>query len=207
MRQSVLTTCGLIVLTALCGGADAQTVLHVDDDASPAGSGQSWLSACRFLQDALAIASIPENGITEIRVAEGLYLPDHTEANPEGTGGCLVPHGGLGCPDPDCEAAVCAVLPLCCDFAWDEACAAIAIDVCGGARETTFQLINGVVVLGGYAGLSNPGDPDARNVVLYETILSGDLAANDGPNFTNNDENSYHVVTGSDTDATAVLDG
>ncbi|MHC4614236.1 MAG: choice-of-anchor Q domain-containing protein, partial [Planctomycetota bacterium] len=51
-------------------------------------------------------------------------------------------------------------------------------------------------------------DPDARDVELYETILSGDLAGNDGPGlFDNNDENSLHVTTGSGTDVTAVIDG
>ena len=73
-------------------------------------------------------------------------------------------------------------------------------------RAATFQLINGVAVRGGYAGVGAP-DPDARDIALYETILSGDLIGNDGPNFINNDENSYHVTSGGGTDGTAVLDG
>jgi probable HAF family extracellular repeat protein len=73
-------------------------------------------------------------------------------------------------------------------------------------RTATFQLVNGVVLQGGYAGLGQP-DPNARNIDLYETILSGDLSGNDEPYFANNGENSYHVVTGSGTDANAVLDG
>jgi hypothetical protein len=75
-----------------------------------------------------------------------------------------------------------------------------------GDRYATFQLINGVTLKGGYAGFGQP-DPDARDVAAYETIFSGDLAGDDGPDFTNNGENSYHVVTGSGTDLTAVLDG
>ncbi|MHC4687792.1 MAG: hypothetical protein ACYTEW_26320, partial [Planctomycetota bacterium] len=43
-----------------------------------------------------------------------------------------------------------------------------------GVREATFQLINGVSLKGGYAGLGEP-DPNERNIQLYETILSGDL--------------------------------
>jgi hypothetical protein len=62
------------------------------------------------------------------------------------------------------------------------------------------------MIKGGYAGLGQP-DPDARNIEVYETILSGDLDGNDRQNFRNNSENSYHVVTGSGTDTTAVLDG
>ena len=73
-------------------------------------------------------------------------------------------------------------------------------------REATFQLINGVVIKGGYAGFGAP-DPDARDIKLYETILSGDLLGNDGPSFANNGENSYNVVTGSWTNETAVIDG
>ena len=75
-----------------------------------------------------------------------------------------------------------------------------------GDRHATFQLLNGVTIKGGYAGLGAP-NPDARNIELYETILTGDLDGDDGPDFANNDENSYHVVTGSGVDRTAVLDG
>ena len=38
-------------------------------------------------------------------------------------------------------------------------------------------------------------------------ILSGDLNGDDGPDFANNGENSYHVVTGGGTNVTARLDG
>lgn len=47
-----------------------------------------------------------------------------------------------------------------------------------GDREATFQLIIGVTIKGGYAGFGE-SDPDARDVQLYETILSGDLTGND----------------------------
>ncbi|MHC4144812.1 MAG: M56 family metallopeptidase, partial [Planctomycetota bacterium] len=78
--------------------------------------------------------------------------------------------------------------------------------VASGYRIATFQLKNGVMIKGGYAGLGQP-DPDARDIEVYETILSGDLDGNDRPYFRNNYENSYHVVTGNGTDETAVLDG
>ena len=73
-------------------------------------------------------------------------------------------------------------------------------------REATFQLCNAVALMGGYAGFGAP-DPDARDIELYETILTGDLLGNDGPDFENNAENSYHVTTGSGTNQTAALDG
>ena len=78
--------------------------------------------------------------------------------------------------------------------------------VTSGDRTATFPLKNGVVIKGGYAGFGEPG-PNARDIEVYKTVLSGDLLGNDGPDFANNGENSYHVVTGSGTDETAVLDG
>jgi parallel beta-helix repeat protein len=80
------------------------------------------------------------------------------------------------------------------------------VGITPGDRTATFQLKNGITIKGSYAGFGEP-DPNARDIELYETILSGDLLGNDGPDFANNGENSYHVVTGSGTNATAVLDG
>jgi len=74
-----------------------------------------------------------------------------------------------------------------------------------GDRTATFQLINGVVIYGGFAG----GETSLaeRDWETNETILSGDLNSDDEPNFVNNSDNSYHIVTGSGTNATAILDG
>ncbi|MHC4309875.1 MAG: hypothetical protein ACYSSN_08025, partial [Planctomycetota bacterium] len=81
-------------------------------------------------------------------------------------------------------------------------------------RMETFQLKNGVAIKGGYAGFGEP-DPDARDIRDYESILSGDLngddvAVNDPcdlPAEPTKSENSYHIVTGTGTDETAILDG
>ena len=83
-----------------------------------------------------------------------------------------------------------------------------------GDREATFQLINGVTIKGGFAGLSE-SNPYVWDVNVYATVLSGDLADNDievsDPSKLLEEptraENSYHVVTGSGTDKTAILDG
>ena len=83
-----------------------------------------------------------------------------------------------------------------------------------GDREATFQLKNNVSIKGGYAGFGEP-DPNARDIEAYKTILSGDLYGDDSQVFApgellndpNRAENSYHVVTGSGTNSTAVLDG
>jgi len=81
-------------------------------------------------------------------------------------------------------------------------------------RTTTFQLINGVTLKGGYAG-TTAHDPNARDIELHETILSGDLNGDDAEiaDLQNlvaeptRSENSYHVITGSGTDASAVING
>ncbi len=73
-------------------------------------------------------------------------------------------------------------------------------------RFATFELKNGVLIKGSYAGFGE-SDPNARDIEVYETVLSGDLLGDDGSDFTNNYDNSYHIVTGSGTNDTAVLDG
>ncbi len=170
-------------------------IIYVDDNASGANDGSSWADAYNYLQDALTVAWSGD----EIQIARGIYKPDQ----------------GAG--------------------------------ITPGDREATFQLINGVTIKGGYAGAGKP-DPNSRDIELYETILSGDLAGDDGPSLiqdfapcmrshivppkvgcdcfdldrdndvdeydlrifladNNYNENSYNVVTGSGTDASAVLDG
>lgn len=72
-----------------------------------------------------------------------------------------------------------------------------------GDRDATFE-VQGVDLLGGFAGCGAP-DPDAQDCDAYETILSGDLDGDDGPNFTNYEENSHHVLQQS-TDDEATVD-
>ncbi|MCK4660358.1 MAG: right-handed parallel beta-helix repeat-containing protein, partial [Phycisphaerae bacterium] len=83
----------------------------------------------------------------------------------------------------------------------------------GGERTATFSLLNGVAIYGGFppgGGVWEDRDPE-----MYETILSGDLNSDDAEVTDPADlldeptraENSYHVVTGSGTDETAILDG
>jgi len=83
-----------------------------------------------------------------------------------------------------------------------------------GDREATFQLVNDVNLAGGYAGLGAE-DPNARDIELYKTILSGDLDGDDADipdaasllGHVTRVENSYHVLTARDIDLNATLDG
>lgn len=75
----------------------------------------------------------------------------------------------------------------------------------GGERTASFRLKSGVKLYGGFAG--NETQREQRDPQKNETILSGDLNGDDGPEFANNGDNCYHVVIASGCDATAVLDG
>lgn len=75
-------------------------------------------------------------------------------------------------------------------------------------RSATFQLVSGLTVIGGFAGLGAK-NPDLQDVEAFETVLTGDLNGDDGPagTFTNQEDNAYHVVTASGTDANTWLEG
>jgi len=79
-------------------------------------------------------------------------------------------------------------------------------------RTATFDLRNRVSIYGGFEGTEH--SRAWRDWTENKTILSGDLLGDDVDvppeelrTEPSRDENSYHVVTGSGTDATAVLDG
>ncbi|MHC4559969.1 MAG: hypothetical protein ACYS80_21985 [Planctomycetota bacterium] len=155
-----------LILVIMCRGAFADKTIYVDDDAAGANDGSSWTNAYKFLQDALSDANSADKPV-ETRVAQGIYRPDRSTSEPNGT----------------------------------------------GDRTATFQLISDVALKGGYAGLGQ-ADPNVRDIEAYETILSGDLIGNDvdvnDPCDLQNEptraENSFHVVTGSGTSETSVLD-
>ncbi len=76
-----------------------------------------------------------------------------------------------------------------------------------GDREATFQLINGVTILGSFAGAAG-ADPEQRDPAGFPTILTGDLAGNDDPQDLQTwRENSYRVVFAKDAGSGTILDG
>lgn len=90
----------------------------------------------------------------------------------------------------------------------------LGLGITTGDNRATFRLMNSVAIYGGYAGFGET-DPDQRDIDLYTSILSGDLEGNDVEpdelrdlfHDPTRDENSKHVLIGSFTDETAVLDG
>ena len=156
----------IIILTACALSAHAR-IIYVDDDAAGLDDGSCWADAFNYLQDALATAQqLPKP--VEVRVAQGVYRPDRSSANPGGT----------------------------------------------GDRLATFPLLDNVAMRGGFAGVAAP-DPNVRDVVLYETILSGDLAGDDIPVLDPRDlhteptraDNARTLITGGRCSRSAVVDG
>ena len=66
----------------------------------------------------------------------------------------------------------------------------------GGGRNATFRLVEGIAVIGGFAG--DERDEAQRNPRRNATVLSGDIGTPDDPS-----DNAYHVVTAAKN---AVLD-
>lgn len=181
-KRTSFVLCSLFLLGVLAN-ASASTI-YVDADANGLNDGSSWVNAYNHLQDALVDADAAAKPV-EIRVAHGIYTPDSNSADPNGS----------------------------------------------GDREATFQLINAVNIVGGYVGSTQTStccitvDPNQRQLNLDcccecvpdpdagrcgsckprkctgQTILSGGIGDSNDAN-----DNSYHVVTGSGTDSTAVLE-
>ncbi len=173
-----------ILIILNAGALAADKIIYVDDDAVGANDGSSWQNAYTFLQDALVDANSAEKPV-EIRVARGLYKPNQ--------GIFPVIPGGI-------NARTMEPYP-----------AKYPADL---GERISFQLISGVTLKGGYAGIGET-DPNFRDIEVCETILSGDCNSDD---VDVNDpcdlidertrfDNSWNVVDGTYTDETAVLDG
>ena len=76
----------------------------------------------------------------------------------------------------------------------------------GVDRTRSFELQKSFAILGGFAG--GETNADQRDPQANVTVLSGDLLSNDQPGVAATlTDNSYHVVSASSVDETAVLDG
>ncbi|MCX6269168.1 MAG: MopE-related protein [Bacteroidetes bacterium] len=80
----------------------------------------------------------------------------------------------------------------------------------GTDRSASFVMRNNLAIYGGFNGTETQVSQRDRNTNV--TILSGDLQGDDGPNFANIADNSFHVVNntffnGSPLNGSAILDG
>lgn len=103
-----------------------------------------------------------------------------------------------------CELPVALDLAAAGDQLWAAAGMYTPSTVDPDPRQATFELKNGVGVYGGFAGTETA--LEQRQCDSSLTILSGDLLGDDGADFLNNADNSYHVVTGEGLDQTTMMD-
>lgn len=75
-----------------------------------------------------------------------------------------------------------------------------------GDRTAAFQLEPGLKIFGGFIGNETKRSQRNRDPLTNQTVLSGDLAADDATTGSKTD-NSFHVVDASTVDDSAVLDG
>lgn len=69
-------------LVSMAFAVPAQAVVIYADSSAPlGGDGQSWTTAFRRLQDAMAYAAIPQHGVTLVRVGDGSHAPDLSETS------------------------------------------------------------------------------------------------------------------------------
>lgn len=206
VKTFLKNTLVIVLFVLVCGapGAVGGQIIYVDRNAPGFNDGSSWSRAYNYLQDALAAASSGD----EIRVADGIYRPDEDAIHPNGTGDrtaiFLLTNGVAVCggyqgyiytPPPPPPISL------------SNARRATAQ---GNEREAAIQ--PGIATATN-ASL-NESDPNARDIELYETILSGDLAENDievdpGDLLTETTraENSYWVSGVVSTNESTVIDG
>ncbi|MGB0715392.1 MAG: hypothetical protein ACPGXK_05910 [Phycisphaerae bacterium] len=134
---TTVSTCGTSYDTMLAvyqgaGCPAADTALACSDD----DCGQLFL-ASRVTFEAIADETYlirvggrdgaSGNGFLHVECGQALLCPENA------TGDCLDPagNGTPGCDDQDCCNALCPLDWYCCDFEWDNVCAAEAEGICG----------------------------------------------------------------------------
>ena len=140
------TESGLLeVNTCLSGSYDTSVVIYSGSCASLTpvacnGDG-TGLTGCQQYYSRITDLALNANETVYIRIGgyDGAVGSGQIVASfvgvPAGclgaVGACNEPHGGLGCQEAACCAAVCAFNPLCCDVGWDASCVTNAIEQCG----------------------------------------------------------------------------
>lgn len=187
-------------------------VIYVDRAAPSGGDGSSWDRAFTDLQDAIQSWRQHQSNI-EIHIGQGVYLPDRGTLDRGAsfdlsrvgtTSGPTVSfgggQGGFGTADPNLLDPAAFVAVLKDDLrhhdkskpaARENSTQKIARRYIGapGAAASSFT----ISLVGGYAGFG-AADPNLFNPSAFVTVLSGDLRHDDGPGFTNRDDNTRRII-------------
>jgi len=186
------------------GEVHAQAIVYVDGSATgPTHNGSSWCNGYLQLQPALSAASAG----TTIRIADAVFHPDPSgfpnprQATFQLENGVTLEGGYAGCgaPDPNARDVNPSATILSGDVLGNDPAGNEFRDCCN----STYL----------------PGCPDAACAaavcaqhsfccdIQWEEICAETAQNLCGTLCDSKDDNSYHVVTGSGTDATAILDG
>ncbi len=200
----VLTLVIVVLVTA--GATRGQTVVFVDGNATvPPHNGSSWCHAYADLQAALDVATAE----TTIRVADGVYRPDRETGDRAATfqltSGIAIYGGysGCGAPDPDERDLDEFETVLSGDLNGDDAPGGGVPDSDCCSAHATPGCENSTCEAAVCAHLADCCNDDWAVHCALEAMARCCLLCSDR----NNCENSYHVVSATDADATAVLEG
>ena len=198
VKKCILTA---VFAVALLWATVLADVIYVDADAPPGGNGQTWATAYKYLQDALNDPSLSYGD--DIWVSRGTYKPDETNTDPSGTGdreatfqlvsGVAIYGGLAGNEDP-------------CTFNLDERNFVINETILSGDvndDDSSYSLMEDFLQC-------YTGGPPGSGCEQFDLDKNGYVNCDDLTLFLeayHYHDNSYHVVTGSGTDGTAVLDG
>ncbi|MBL9147841.1 MAG: VCBS repeat-containing protein [Phycisphaerae bacterium] len=152
----------------------AAAIIYVDDSTPTSGNGLSWATPFRHLTDALAYAAIPANGVTEIRVGQGTYRTDQSNAAPAGSNdssaafllvsGVSIRGGyaGFGANDPNFRNVAAQPTVLTAEIGVAGTLSDNSYSVLRGSASTNNVTLDGLTIRDGYADDSGPGLGDFK---------------------------------------------
>jgi hypothetical protein len=163
--------------------------IYVDANANGWNDGYSWKDAFNHLQDALGAARI--YGCNEIRVAQGIYRPDSSSAQPNGTGdrqatfqltnGIAIKGGyaGFGTPNPNARDVRTYETILSGDIGTLGFNGDNSYRVVTGSGTNKSAILDGFTISSGNANgngggmYNNAGSPTVTNCMFIENLAAG----------------------------------
>ena len=137
----------------------------------------AWDGVC--VSEAFSICGLPPCEFA----CDPLATPENETCGDDTNGGCnvavvgdstcCVANGGLGCDDPECEAAVCAADSFCCAVAWDGICAGAALSLCSDICQLGKPAF-GTIACGESVCGTAWADGSFRDTDWYQAILGPD---------------------------------